>query len=62
MYQQKIIHRDWAFLSNSIGKDIKTLTNEEEGRKKSLVGSTATNQSLQTNKKSEVVVVFERGS
>ena len=38
MYQQKIIHRDWAFLSNSIGKDIKTLTNEEEGRKKSLVG------------------------
>jgi hypothetical protein len=29
MYQRKIIHSDWAFLTNSMGKEIKTLTNEE---------------------------------
>jgi len=29
MYQRKIIHNDWAFLTNSMGKELKTLTNEE---------------------------------
>lgn len=29
MYQRGIIHRDWAFLTNSMGQEIKPLTNEE---------------------------------
>jgi len=29
MYDRKIIHSDWAFLTNSMGKKVKTLTNEE---------------------------------
>jgi len=29
MYQRKVIHSDWAFLTSSMGKEIATLTNEE---------------------------------
>jgi hypothetical protein len=29
MYQRKIIHNEWAFLTNSMGKEVKTLTNQD---------------------------------
>jgi hypothetical protein len=51
MYQRNIIHKDWAFLTNSMGRDIKTLTNEEA---KSYWTNIDTNKSNLEAKKAEL--------